>query len=115
MAAATTVLFRYDPARFGFYPRCLSFVLTGLYCPGCGTLRAVHQLIHGNLLGALDYNALFVVAAPFLVYWLLSHALPGRLPLRPLSGRASWMLVTVIVAYTVLRNLPYAPFAVLAP
>lgn len=118
LAAATVVLFRYDPAHFGFYPRCVLFVLTGLYCPGCGALRASHQLVHGNLLGALDYNPFFVVALPFLAYavagWATA-ALGRPLPTYRPSGRATWALFAVIVGFTVLRNLPYPPFDVLAP
>lgn len=116
---ATSILARYDPALFGFYPRCPLFVLTGLYCPGCGVLRASHQLLHGNLLGALDYNPVFVVAAPILVYALLSMALErttgATLPAPRISGRASWAVAALIIGFGVLRNLPYPPFTVLAP
>ena len=118
LAAATAVLFRYDPAHFGFYPRCVLFAYTGLYCPGCGALRSAHQLVHGNLLGALDYNPFFVLALPFLAYVLLARGLGalGRpLPTWRLSGRATWALFAAIMAFTVLRNLPYAPLTVLAP
>ncbi len=118
-AAVAAVLFRYDPAEFGFYPRCVLFVATGIYCPGCGALRAAHQLLHGNLLGALDYNVFFVLALPFLVYWGVAQgvgAATGRtLPSFRLSGRATWLLFAGILAFTLLRNFPYAPFAVLAP
>lgn len=117
--AAATVLFRYDPAKFGFYPRCLLFVYTGIYCPGCGALRAMHQLVHGNLLGALDYNPLLVLASPFLVYWVLAHALrltTGRgLPIPYVPGRVGWAIAGTVISFMVLRNLPFAPFTVLAP
>lgn len=118
-AASLSVLFRYNPAEFGFYPRCVLFVATGIYCPGCGALRASHQLLHGDLLGALDYNVFFVLALPFLVYALLSHAMGAtlgrRLPSVRLPGRAIWVLFAGIMTFTVLRNLPYAPFSILAP
>lgn len=116
---ATSVLFRYDPAHFGFYPRCPLFVLTGLYCPGCGALRASHQLLHGNLLGALDYNPLLVMAAPFLAYALLSKGrelITGKtLPAPTLSGRATWAVAVLVIGFGIIRNLPYPPFSVLAP
>jgi hypothetical protein len=34
-AAASTVLFAFDPSRAEFYPPCPFHTLTGLYCPGC--------------------------------------------------------------------------------
>ena len=35
--------------------------MTGLWCPGCGGLRAVHDLTHGHLVTALHENALVVL------------------------------------------------------
>ena len=60
------MLDRYPPLEVHFYPRCPLFVLTGIYCPGCGALWAGHALLHGHLDAAFGYNALFVVDAPFL-------------------------------------------------
>lgn len=118
-AAAVTLLFRFDPARFGFYPRCPLYVLTGYYCAGCGALRAAHQLLHGHLLRALDYNAFFVLLVPVLAYaglsWVAERTRGRPLPAPRLSGGAVWAILAVIMAFTVLRNLPYPPFAVLAP
>lgn len=117
-AAAATVLFRFDPARFGFYPRCPLFVLTGLYCPGCGALRAAHQLLHADLEGALGYNPLLVLMAPALAYWAAARVLAAagvRLPVPHLSGRTTWAVACVVIGFGVLRNLPFAPFSTLAP
>ncbi len=49
MALAGIVLFCFDPERCGFYPICIFHQSTGLLCPGCGSLRAMHQLLHGHL------------------------------------------------------------------
>src|SRR4051794_34754853 len=43
---------------------------TGLDCPGCGATRAAHQLLNGHLLAALDLNAMFVLAVPFVAWWI---------------------------------------------
>ena len=37
----------------GHYPTCPFLAITGWYCPGCGSLRAVHDLLHGDLAGAV--------------------------------------------------------------
>lgn len=118
-SAAAALLFRFDPMRVGFYPRCPLFVLTGLYCPGCGALRAGHALLHGDVMAALDFNVVLTVALPFLAYALVrsgTRATTGRiLPAPRLSGRGAWGLFAVLMLFTVLRNLPFAPFTLLAP
>src|SRR4051812_3951253 len=62
------VLFRFDPSRYPFYPRCLFHEVTGLHCPGCGATRALHQLLHGRVVEAMGLNAMLVAALPYLGY-----------------------------------------------
>ena len=114
------VLLRFfDPATSGIFPPCPLHYLTGLYCPGCGSLRALHQLLHGNLHEAWALNPLTVVLLPFLAYGLASEirlAIHGkRLPEWQLSGRSIYMLFAVIVLFGIARNLPIYPFDLLAP
>ncbi len=117
--AASTVLYLFNPTGVGFYPPCLVRMLTGFYCPGCGTTRALHQLLHGNVLSALDFNPLLVVAVPFLAYGFVSYVLTGLrgrgFPRIFTSSAATWAIYTIIIAYTVLRNIPVYPFNLLAP
>ena len=61
-----------DPAHGKFHPKCLFHLLTGLECPGCGSQRALHCLLTGDLAGALHYNFLVTLAIPYiLLYFLL--------------------------------------------
>lgn len=117
--ASVAVLYRYNPLQVHFYPRCPLYVLTGIYCPGCGALRAGHALLHGHLLTALDYNALFVVAIPFLAYALAAQGIEAvtghRLPVYRLSGVQARAILWTLLAFTLLRNLPIHPLSVLAP
>jgi hypothetical protein len=106
-----------DPSTGGAYPLCPSRVLFGLDCPACGGLRGTHDLLNGDIVGALDHNLLLPV---FLV--LFGAAL--ALWLRPLIGRPArpvrlprWALVAgvaVAVGFTVLRNLPVTGLEFLA-
>src|SRR5215475_918213 len=57
-------LYFFNPAQHGFYPVCTFYRTTGLLCPGCGTLRAMHQLLHGNLEAAVRLNAFTVSLLP---------------------------------------------------
>jgi Protein of unknown function (DUF2752) len=72
-----------DPYRPGSYPVCPSLALTGLYCPGCGTLRMLHSLTDGDLAGALDMNPMALLLVPVLAGWWLAwtwRAARGRRP-----------------------------------
>ncbi len=107
-----------DPSRGGLFPPCPFHRLTGLWCPGCGMTRALHDLLHGHLVQALGAN-LFVLPTLALgaCLWLswLWPAL-GRPRWRGLNRvpAAAWSaLVGLALVYGVLRNL--TPFAALAP
>ncbi len=118
-SAALALLAVRDPHRSGAYGTCPFRTLTGLPCPLCGGLRAVSDLVHGQLVAALQSNALVVVMAlGGAVIWLgwASRRLRGDgsetppLTSDPRLGRA---LAVVMVAFCVLRWLP--GLAVLAP
>ncbi len=116
--AGVWALRSYDPNAAGspFLP-CLFLHFTGLYCPGCGTTRALHAAVHGDLPGVLAMNPLLLVLAILLPPMLL-HSAGRRVPLpKPvmdtLLGGRFWLLL--IGGYWVLRNLPWTPFAWLAP
>lgn len=113
------VLFEYNPSHYGFYPRCWLYTTTGIYCPGCGSLRAMHQLTHGHLATALRCNLLLTLSVPFAAIFATRSALrwtAGK-SLPSLEIRPAWIkaLVAVIVLFTILRNIHVAPFTYLAP
>jgi Protein of unknown function (DUF2752) len=116
VAAGVTVVGLVNPEIPGHYPVCPTYALTGFYCPGCGGLRAVHALAHGDVGLALHRNLLLVVALPFLGWaylaWIRRRAL-GRPPRWMLPAALWWAAPVVLVAFTVVRNLP--AFGVLAP
>ena len=112
------VLFLFDPRIYHFYPLCFFHKTTGLLCPGCGALRASHQLLHGHLATAFQFNPMLVVLLPFAAAWAAYHGLQ-RLRSRPaaLGVRAKyvWFLLAVVLVISLLRNLPGTPFAFLRP
>jgi hypothetical protein len=106
-----------DPNQPGHYPTCPFLALTGCYCPGCGSMRAVHAIVHGDLAQALHRNPLTVLLLPVLgllwLRWLRDSATPG--PARPLilPQPVVWAVLAALGAFWVLRNLP--GFSWLAP
>jgi len=102
-------LFAFDPTRVALFPPCPLHQMTGLWCPGCGTTRALHQLVHGNLAAAFRFNPLAIAMLPLAGYLIVrgdaSTMKPGWI----------WALLVVVVAFGVLRNIPAYPFTLLAP
>jgi hypothetical protein len=112
LVAGCAVVGIVDPNRG---PTICPFKLaTGLDCPGCGGTRAAHDLVRGDLLGALDHNVLAVIAIP-LIFWGLftwfTSAFGGP-KLRTFTPSIRWTVVAVVVlvAFWVVRNLSFAPF-----
>lgn len=103
------VLFLFKPGTVP-YPTCVFHKLTGLYCPGCGSTRALYQLLHGNILDALHDNVMAVLAIPFLIY-----AAFRKEPLSTLHPYWVWGIFYGLVLFTVFRNIPHYPFTILAP
>jgi hypothetical protein len=116
---ASVILYLFDPSQPGIYPSSPFRLLTGLYCPGCGTLRGLHQLLHGNLIKAFDYNPLMVLTLPYLIYSFISYTSPVilnvKIPQMSIKAEWIWWLLKIVLAYWVLRNIPFAPFSWLAP
>ena len=118
-AVAVVMLRVFDPVTSWIFPPCPLRYLTGWYCPGCGSLRAIHQLLHGNLRAAWAMNPLTVILLPFLMYGLASFALleiRGEGLPQPFL-RAAWIrvLCATIILFGIARNLPLHPFDLLAP
>ncbi len=101
---------RVDPNEPGHYPACPLLQVTGLYCPGCGGLRSAHAFVHGDLATALHSNAPAVLGyLAFAVLWTVwvVRAARGR-PLRLEPGPVHlWTLGTLLLVFTVVRNLPF--------
>lgn len=113
--AVLLVLFFVDPRTARFAPACPVNASTGLYCLGCGTGRALHALVHGELAHALRLNALAVAAIPAFLALTLRAAL---FPLTPLPFPPLWLrlvLYSLLALFFVARNLPFEPFASWAP
>ncbi len=101
--------FRFDPALYPF-PKCPFQYITGFKCPGCGSQRALHQLLHGHLGNAAQANPLFILILPYLLPGLvLEYTRWGRqqiaLRRRWYGYRATLVVGVVVVAYWLARNV----------
>ena len=95
----------------GAMPRCPFKWVTGLDCPGCGSQRALHSLLHGHPMDAWGYN---LILPPVVIYLMALVLLPlwgdrraERIHAALTSPAAIWSLLGVVMAWWVLRNLPF--------
>lgn len=108
-------LFRFfEPTDASFFPKCTLHQMTGLHCPGCGSTRAVHALVHGRWIDALRFNPMLIFGMPLLVggvYYQLQRERRGL----STSARFPVCVMIVVVVYFVARNVPSPDRSWLAP
>lgn len=119
MAAGSGFVAYFDPATASLFPVCPLYALTGFACPGCGLTRGFHALFHGDVLTALDFNALILIWVLLVGYiWisLLLLAVRGNgLSMWLIKPPFLWALMGVLLLFGVLRNIPAWPFTFLFP
>lgn len=112
VVAGLALLWCLDPSKVRLYPGCPFLLLTGLYCPSCGGIRAVHALMHGRLAEAAGYNVFLLFSVPMLAITYYVHK-KGH------THRVSMVLLLFWgitgLAFWIARNLPMEPFTWLAP
>ncbi len=114
------IYFSYNPSENSFFIPCPFHYITGFFCPGCGSQRAVHLLLHGDVVGAFRFNPLMVLTLPILIYgmaitianWIFETKY--RLMLF-YSNLFIFGYFGLAILYWILRNLPIYPFNLLAP
>ncbi len=97
-----------DPSASTVFPRCTFLSLTGYKCPGCGTQRAVHALLHGNVADAFKYNAFLLVAIPWIILCLFAESRRVRNPRLYSRLNASlliWLFLAMLLLWWLLRNI----------
>lgn len=117
MLVCTAIWFGDPTMPGGPLPACPTKLLLHIDCPGCGSMRMLYSLMHGDLAAAVRYNALALVALVLLFWAYLAWAY-GRV-----SGRrvCSWqhhrwtpvVTLTLVSVWFVVRNIPFAPFTAL--
>ena len=103
-------VFKYfDPAQYSFFYSCPIKNITGYQCAGCGTQRAIHQLLHFNVLEAFRLNSLIVISLPFLLLgigvtvWNYIFETQYRIKLF-YNNKFIIGSILIVILYSVLRN-----------
>lgn len=97
-----------DPGESVYMPKCIFKTVTGLDCPGCGSQRALHALLHGDFLEALRMNALLVVLLPLLGWMLWLESVRKSRPKLYAGFYRRWVVLTIggtVAAWFIVRNI----------
>ena len=109
VSAGTARLWAVDPHRPGHYPVCPTFALAGIYCPGCGLLRATHDLVHLDPMGAMQRNPLaiplYLGAVVLFALWVRASWQGSGLRWEPPRWFAGALALS-FVAFTIARHIP---------
>ena len=112
LSAATLALHLRDPHQSGSWGFCPLYATTGIYCPGCGGLRAVNDLTDGRVGAALSSNVLVAVGVPiatvWLAVWLVARWRGTTVPALPPRARTAlaWAGALLALVFTIARNTP---------
>ena len=110
-AACAGLLFvysRFSPEESGWFPKCIFLQITGLKCPGCGSQRVIHSLLHLDARNAFEANALLVLSLPYIAALIASVALKRRFPrfYNALNSHSAIITICVLViAWWIVRNI----------
>lgn len=106
-AVLALTYFLFDPTESTWMPQCPVHLLTGFDCPGCGSQRMLHALLHGDISGAWHHNALLLLMLPLLAVMLFLELAADRFPraYRRIHSLPVVALICLsIAAWTIIRN-----------
>ena len=119
LLGVVSLYFFINPSEYNFFPKCPFFNYTGIYCAGCGSQRAIHQIINGNIITGIRHNYLLI-----LVFGVLSYK-AGIFILNKFHNKtyadifhkplATKIILILVLLFWVLRNIRIVPFTELAP
>jgi len=121
VVVATALLYFFNDARYsGFLLKCPFYSFTGLYCPGCGSQRAISSLLHADFISAIKFNILLVACLPLLLYSAIvtvvnafgKNPIEQKLFYSPVFVR---LVLIIVILFAIFRNIPVSPFTFLAP
>ena len=96
--------FFFNPEGSAWAPKCPFWLLTGYYCPGCGSQRAIHCFLNGRIVEGIRYNYLLLPSLLYAVLLILSPK-GSKLSNALTSSIACWILFSVFMLWWLIRNL----------
>lgn len=119
LLGALSLYFFINPSEHDFFPKCPFYSFTGIYCAGCGSQRAIHQIINGNIFTGVRHNYLLVLVFGVLSYKAIIYLL-NKINKKTFSDIfhkpiATKIILVLVLLFWLLRNIRAFPFTELAP
>lgn len=98
-----------NPLYSNIFPKCPFYYITGYKCPGCGSQRAIHELLNGNLKNAFSQNQLLVLSIPYIIFGFIVDKFNKKNKLlfirKYLYGQhAIYIIIIILFSFTFIRN-----------
>lgn len=107
--------FLLDPNGQIFFPKCPIYQHLGIYCSGCGSQRAIHDLLHFRIGDAVSHNLLLLPALFLILFEFGMRLLNPEKKSIFYYRKTPFIILIVLILFTVLRNIKIYPFEYLAP
>lgn len=92
-----------------YMPKCVIKTLTGYDCPSCGSQRALHAMLNGEVKEAILLNPFIFLLLPYLVLLLLTTISKSRLALkiRPYvqNRKVAYIYIGFYFTWWIVRNM----------
>lgn len=113
------LFFSYNPLETQWFPKCPLYTVTSFYCPGCGSQRALHAILHGDIVNAIGHNVLILLLFAIITYEGIVR-LFNHYSIKPIknwlhSSKITFSILMVVLLFWVFRNIDIYPFSILAP
>ena len=91
-----------------YMPKCVVKTLTGYDCPSCGSQRALHAMLNGEVKEAVLLNPFIFLLLPYLAVLLFTTISKSRfaVKVKPYvqNRKAAYIYIGVYFAWWVIRN-----------
>ena len=109
----------WNPSDTNVFPKCPFYVATGIYCPGCGSQRAAHQILNGNIIEGIRHNYMIALLAIVLLYqgfiYVMNELLGKSITNLLHKSKITMSILFLVLLFWILRNINVFPFTELAP
>ena len=101
---------KYNPIESNLFPKCPFKTITGYKCPGCGSQRAIHYLLNGDIISAVKQNMLLVLSIPYIIIGIIFDSISINnnklLKIRKslFGTTAIYIIFTIVILFWILRN-----------
>ena len=104
------VYFLYSPEKYGLFPQCPLKYFTGYSCPGCGSQRAIHEILHLNFKKAFEYNALLMISIPYILVGFAFNFDEVKLKFPKtrtflFGQKAIFVILAIVIGFFIFRNI----------